>query len=304
VADERPVSGPTTAAVEAFDGTRIHYEVEGDGPLDVLLCDGIGCDGYIWRYLRPHLLERARVIHPHIRGHGRSGSPADGRGVGIGHVADDFRRVLDACDVQRVVVLGHSMGVQVSLELWHTDPTRVAGLVLLCGSYGQPASTFRDAQFMRHLLPFLQAGVHLGGARLRDFWRKTTTSPLAGLVAQLTELHPDFLRPTDLELYLAHLADMDPRVFFDMLAGAEGHTAGPYLTRIDVPTLIVSGELDRFTPAWLSEEMAHRIPTAEALCVRDGTHAAPVEQPTLINLRIERFLDEHFGRSVTASQSS
>ena len=145
------MSGREARAVEAIDGTRLHYEVEGDGPYDVLLCDGIGCDGYIWRYLWPHLLERARVIHPHVRGHGRSAPPADRARVGIAHIAEDFLRVLDACGSERAVVIGHSMGVQVSLELWHLAPTRVMGLGLMCGSYGRPASTFRDAQFMKHL---------------------------------------------------------------------------------------------------------------------------------------------------------
>jgi pimeloyl-ACP methyl ester carboxylesterase len=290
-----------SADLTSFDGTRIHYTVEGDGPLDVLLCDGIGCDGYIWRYLRPHLRARGRVIHPHIRGHGKSGVPEDLTVVGIGDVAGDFARVLDAVGSQRVVVMGHSMGVQVALETWNQNRSRVAGLVLMCGSYGHPASTFRDGRAMRYALPLLRAGARAGGETLRRLWRTATPTRFSALLAQLTELHPDFLRPRDLELYLAHLAEMDPQVFFEMLHAAEVHTASPYLTQIDVPVLVVAGELDRFTPAWLSSEIARRIPTAEFLCVRDGTHASPVEQPTEINLRVERFLDAHFRRRVDQS---
>jgi pimeloyl-ACP methyl ester carboxylesterase len=290
--------------LRSFDDTPIHFTVEGQGPLDILLCDGIGCDGYIWRYLRPHLRPRGRVIHPHIRGHGKSGVPTDLTVVGIPDIATDFRAVLDHLGSERVVVMGHSMGVQVALEIWNQDRDRVAGIVLMCGSYGHPASTFRDGRSMRYLLPFLRAGARAGGETLRRIWRVATPTRMSALVAQLTELHPDFLRPHDLELYLAHLAEMDPQVFFEMLAGAEAHTASPYLTQIDVPTLIIAGEHDRFTPAWLSAEMARRVPTAEFLCVRDGTHASPVEQPTEINLRVERFLDGHFAPATGTTQSS
>ena len=146
---------------------------------------------------------------------------------------------------------------------------------------------------MQYLLPLLRAAAKAGGETLRRLWRKATPTRFSGFLAQLTELHPDFLRPHDLELYLAHLAEMDPQVFFEMLAGAEAHSASSYLTRIDVPTLIISGEHDQFTPAWLSGDMSRRIPTAELLCVRDGTHAAPVEQPTEVNLRVERYLDTY-----------
>lgn len=294
----------TATSLASFDDTRIHYTVEGSGPLDILLCDGIGCDGYIWRYLRPPLRDRARLIHPHIRGHGQSGVPQDLTVVGIPDIAQDFRRVLDAVGSTGVVVMGHSMGVQVALEVWNQDRARVQGLVLMCGSYGHPASTFHDGKAMQYLLPLLRAAAKAGGETLRRIWRRLTPTRFSGFLAQLTELHPDFLRPHDLELYLAHLAEMDPQVFFEMLAGAEAHSASPYLTQIDAPTLIVSGELDQFTPAWLSEDMARRIPTAELLCVRDGTHAAPVEQPTEIELRVERFLDTYFRRAASAAQSS
>ncbi|MEZ4468186.1 MAG: hypothetical protein R3F43_28075 [bacterium] len=44
---------PVTGTFESFDGTRLLYEIEGEGDIDLLLCDGIGCDGFIWKYLRP-----------------------------------------------------------------------------------------------------------------------------------------------------------------------------------------------------------------------------------------------------------
>ncbi len=99
---------------EASDGTQLYYSVEGDGPLDVVLCDGIGCNGFIWRYLRPMLLDRARVIHMHMRGHGSSDQPQDMEAVGIRHVADDWDGLLETLGCRNAVVLGHSMGVQVA----------------------------------------------------------------------------------------------------------------------------------------------------------------------------------------------
>ena len=83
---------------------------------------------------------------------------------------------------------------------------------------------------------------------------------------------------------------MDPRLFLGMLRHASEHTAFDFLPKVDVPTLIVAGTEDTFTPYWLSEEMHDRIPGAEMLTVPGGTHAAPIEQPELITLRLEKFL--------------
>src|SRR5579872_3575729 len=59
------------------DGTPIYYEVSGRHrpATTLLLCDGIGCDGYVWRYLQRALSDDYRVIHLHYRGHGQTPAP-------------------------------------------------------------------------------------------------------------------------------------------------------------------------------------------------------------------------------------
>ena len=277
---------------EASDGTQLYYSVEGDGPLDVVLCDGIGCNGFIWRYLRPMLLERARVIHMHMRGHGDSDQPADMEVVGIRHVADDWDGLLETLDCRNAVVLGHSMGVQVALELWHRHPDRVGGLALICGSYQNPIATFHDNDRLAKLLPLLRGATRFGGRAVAKFWKTAVNLPVAYNFAIATELHPDQVRRADFEPYLSHLASMNPQTFLAMLTEAGEHSAADYLSDIDVPVLVVAGNEDKFTPPRLSEEMARLIPDAECLLVDAATHTAPIEQPTLINLHIRRFVDK------------
>jgi pimeloyl-ACP methyl ester carboxylesterase len=77
-----------------------------------------------------------------------------------------------------------------------------------------------------------------------------------------------------------------------MVRAAQEHDAGPLLSEIRAPTLVVAGERDLFTPRKLSLEMAQRIPSAELLEIPRGSHAALIEQPELINLRLEKFLRE------------
>jgi pimeloyl-ACP methyl ester carboxylesterase len=66
------------------------------------------------------------------------------------------------------------------------------------------------------------------------------------------------------------------------------------LERVLVPTLVIAGEKDLFTPVWVAERMATAIPKAELLVMPEGTHTALVENPLLMNLRIEVFLRDHF----------
>ncbi len=283
--------------LESFDGTRLYYTVEGDGPMHYLLADGIGCDGFIWRYLEPELLKRGRVVHLHMRGHGRSDPPADPDAIETWHLADDWRAVLDAVGAERAVVLGHSMGVQVSLELVRRDPARMAGMVLVCGSFENPVETFHDSSGAGKMLPFLQKGTQLGGRTLATIWKRLVSLPVAFHFARLTEIDPDLARRRDMERYLEHLSNMDPAIFFHMLGGAARHSARDYLADLDVPALVLAGSKDRFTPARLSQEMAEGLPQGHEVIVEDGTHTAPIEQPTRVNIEVLRFLDEHFGQT-------
>ncbi len=278
--------------VHSFDGTPLHFTVQGEGPIDYLLADGIGCDGFIWRYLEPELARRGRVIHLHMRGHGKSGHPADPEAVEIAHFADDWRVVLDACNSERAIALGHSMGVQVSLELWRRHAERITALVLCCGSFENPVGTFHDANLAARLLPALQRGSQLGGRRLARLWRRLVSLPIAFHFARATEVDPDLARRDDMERYLEHLSKMNPALFFRMLRGASDHSAGGYLDEIDVPVLVLAGSRDRFTPARLSTEMADRIPGGRYVEVCEGTHTAPIEQPVRVNLAIRAFLEE------------
>ncbi|MEE2785770.1 MAG: alpha/beta hydrolase [Myxococcota bacterium] len=278
--------------LHSFDGTEIYYTVSGQGPIDFVLCDGIGCDGFIWRYLRDELATRGRIIHAHMRGHGRSHKPRDPRHVEIRHLADDLNLVLTAERQNPTVVLGHSMGVQVALELWHRHPHHVGALILMCGSYGNPVATFHDDPTLERILPLIKQAAHLGGDRLHRIWKRLIGLPIAFHVAQATEIHPDLTRREDFEPYLKHLADMNPGLFFRMLGCAGDHSAEAYLSEIDVPVLVIAGEHDRFTPARLSEKMADGIPNAQLLLVEDGTHTAPIEHPVLVNLSVTDFLDK------------
>lgn len=276
--------------VRVPDGASIFYEVRNEGEPAMVLCDGLGCDGFAWKYLLPLLERRHRVVHWHYRGHGQSGMPADRTQVGISQCCDDLEQVLDAAGVKKAVLFGHSMGVQVALEFHRRHPERVAALVLVCGSYGTPLDTFHDTNLLKKALPFIRGVVERFPLATARFNRMVMNTELAVELAITLELNRALLKKNDFAPYFQHMSRMDPVVFLRTLQSLSQHTALDHLPNIEVPVLVVGGEQDHFTPAHLSRKMADLIPGATLLMVNGGSHTAPLESPEAIGHAVEVFL--------------
>jgi len=278
-------------AVARTDGSPIFYESWGErGTLaPVVLCDGIGCDGYVWRFLRDDLDGRF-VLHPHYRGHGRTAAPKDPSRVTIQDLADDVACVLDDALVDRAVLIGHSMGVQVALETYARHRERISGLVLVCGAPSHPLKTFRGSDQLEELLPIVEKWVRRMPKLINRVTRWVLPTRLSYEIASLFEIRRELVDPADFMPYLEGVARIDARLFLTMLAAAGQHSADDVLPTIDVPALVVAGERDGFTPPDRSRTMAEAIPDAELLEIPNGSHTAPLERPHLIDFTIREFL--------------
>ena len=194
----------TTRQIRVPDGTRLAYRRHGPTargerrdtpPIRVALCDGISCDGYIWRYLLPVLERDFDILHLNYRGHGRSGLPREPHRVTLPDLAHDLAWVMDELGIPDAALIGHSMGVQVALETAARYPHKVSGLVLCCGSYGRVLDTFRHTDLGARLLPVLDAVTVTWREAISGIVRAILPSPLSYALAALTEIKAEKIRP-------------------------------------------------------------------------------------------------------------
>jgi pimeloyl-ACP methyl ester carboxylesterase len=274
------------------DGTSIFWESAGAGAPAVVLCDGVGCAGYIWRRLAPELARRHRVVHWNYRGHGKSGQPRDPERVTIADAVDDLVAVLDAAGERDVILAGHSMGVQVVLEAHRRVPRRVAALVLICGSPGRPLDSFHDSSLLGVVFPWVKDVVLAVPRLVRAVFQKLLPTRLAVAIGLMVEVNRQLLPPEDMQRYLSELAAVDPAVFVRTLADAARHDATDHLPDVDVPTLVVAGDRDGFTPLRRSMAMQAMIPRSELQILPGGSHTGPLEHPETVALRLQKFISE------------
>jgi pimeloyl-ACP methyl ester carboxylesterase len=156
-------------------GYRRAYVMAGSGPA-LLLIHGIGDSSDTWRPVLEGLAQHHTVIAPDLLGHGRSEKPrAD---YSIGGFANGMRDLLTVLDVDRVTVVGHSLGGGVAAQFAYQFPDRCERLVLVgSGGVGRAVSPLLrlaavpGVEFLMPLLglPPVRVASRVGAGFLRVF---------------------------------------------------------------------------------------------------------------------------------------
>jgi len=114
-------------AVRAADGLLVAYDVRGQGKTAVVLVHCWACDRGFWREQVDVLARKYRVVTIDLGGHGASG--ADRARWTVAGLGGDVQAVVESLKLERVVLVGHSMGAPVALDAARRMPGRVAGIV-------------------------------------------------------------------------------------------------------------------------------------------------------------------------------
>jgi pimeloyl-ACP methyl ester carboxylesterase len=278
--------------VTTADGAQIAYAVLADDDLPpgpaVVLLSGFLCADTWWHDLTPALLRSGyRVVMLHYRGIAASGLPSDvdADSITVERFAEDVLDVLHAAGIDRAALVGHSMGAQVMFEVARRIPDRVTAMVSVTGAYRAPtADLYGHGWLIRPLATQIIRSLRLlrspmGDTLYRTVWRAVPFLPMARASTAFSRRTPGDI----IASYDAHGATLTGAYFVASLVAMHGHDAGDHLADLDMPTLVVSGDRDPFTPLAVAEHMVAQLPQAELLVVPETSHGALLEEPAVIN---------------------
>ena len=223
----------------------------------------------------PGLICDARVFAPQLAAF--PGSRAvDGYGM-ADSLADMARKALAFADregAERFDLFGHSMGGRVALELFRLAPQRVRRLALSnTGVHSLGASEPEKRHALRAI------GHERGYEALVDTW-------LPPMVAEANRARPELYGPMR-QMSL----DAGQAVFDAQIAALLGRPEQEgLLPRIACPTLVITGELDAWSPPAQHRDIAAAIPDSTLVTVEGAGHMLPLEAPEALNRAIAHWL--------------
>ena len=204
-------------------------------PPTLLFLPGLLCDAEVWHHQRAALADLGPAL---VADHGLAAT-----------LADMARRALaqaDAAGAGPLAVVGHSMGGRVAMEIWRLAPQRVRGLALMDTAW--------------HPLPDGEAGAteRAGRERLLALGREQGMAAMArdwvrGMV------HPDRLDTPLMDAVVAMLARRSPaHQAAQVQALLQRPDASPVLRSVTVPTLLLTGAQDGWSPPSRHDEKIGR----------------------------------------------
>lgn len=274
---------------KTFDGTKLYYAVEGSGPPLVFLY-GLACSVLHWRYQIDYFKRHYTTIWLDFRGHHRSEAPENPESLTIETLAHDVECLVDLLKIKTATFLGHSMGVNLVLELYRRAPSRVNAMVLANGAVRSPLESLLKSNIPQLIFPYLYATYQKYPNIANKIWHAQGRSKIASWLIGQLGFNPNFAKASDIEAYVKAVTNMDMLVMLQMLKDYENIDASSWLHRVDVPTLIIAGEHDLVIPRESQELMHQLIPNSEFELIRNGSHCPQIDIPQLVNIIIERFL--------------
>lgn len=250
---------------------------EPDAP-SVILLHGFPLNGAMWDDVVPALGDAYRAIVPDLRGHGASEAPA-GPYATIDYAADVIA-LLDTLGVERVAVVGLSMGGYVALQLMTRWPDRLTAVVLADTSGRGDGEERRQAR-----------------AAQAQVIERDGLGAFAELVLPRMFAPTVFdERPRLVERFRETIAGQRPHA---VIAALQGLASRPDmlepLATVHLPTLVLVGSEDAATTPHDARELAEVIQDAELVVVDGAGHMSCWEDPATFNAAVRDFLDRTHG---------
>ena len=292
--------GERTRMIDLGDGAQIYVEEVGpEVSSGAIFIHGSALRTDLWHY-QMEGLDARRLIFYDLRGHGLS-QPKGDTEFSVATLAKDLEVIIEDSKLDEVVLVGHSIGGMVALELAASRPewlsSKIKGLVLTNTTYRPPMETIAGGAALAHLermtrRPFDLLGPHSARIdRLRKivkpsdalFW----TVSFSAFAPQASAKQVDFTYDM--------LAETPSDVIFDLFKAYRGFDVEDCLSDVTVPSLIIAGSRDRITLAEASEHMARVMPKAQLEILEDCGHMAMMERHDEFNQLVKSFLEDTLG---------
>ena len=261
--------------IKSKDGINIHYEIntKNTNKQFLFLVHGVGGDLDAWQYAKHKFLEKDfSIIAMDLRGHGESDHPYSFEKYKVNNFIEDVLTILDEEKIDKVILIGHSLGAVLTTHIALHRPERIEKLILVSSSCFPPAY-------------FKIPGI---------FWLINTLSFFSlPPIYPKHSIYPPGKIHKDIEVFGLIRTIMRNSLRSYLLSSKEilKSNLDKSLKEIKIPTLIISGDRDSVFPIEISKHIHSQINNSQFKTIKGANHVIPLNNTDEMVSIIDSFLN-------------
>ena len=255
------------------DNVNVYYESLGTGDPAIVFLHPFSTNHFIWAYQIPVFQANHRCIVVDHRGHGNSDKPESG--YAIQEMDDDVIAILDDCGIDKAVLVGNSIGGMIAMQTSLDAPERVIANLILSSGTNLGADTPPEV-----------------AEAMQSDWRAVFGGLMDAAISEKSKREKPEIGAFMSGCYSGE-SNFNEQVFFANAGDPSGVFAwniSDRLKDISQPTLIIAGKEDGATTPEQNQFLADNIPGSDIQIHDDIGHFCQLENPTLFNSELEKFL--------------
>lgn len=280
---------------KTLDGEQLYYATNFKGNSDkpVLIFNyGLVCSTYHWSFQTDYFERHYSILIYDYRGHFQSTGRDNLDKITFSQMSHDLHSLTEHLGIKKAVMLGHSMGVNLCLQVAKEYPDLVAGQVLVSGTLMPVTDVMFDTNLMEFVAPIIELALKKYPGALDKIWKSSGSNPIVKKLIHHQGFKMDNVSSEFIEIYLNKVGVLGPELFFQLFNEMTRQNILGDLGKMNHPVLIMGGMKDKVIPNHLQHLLHSLMPQSETYFYKDGSHVPQVDYPELTNQRIEFFLKQ------------
>ncbi|RZF23214.1 alpha/beta hydrolase [Halobacteriovorax vibrionivorans] len=280
------------------ESTKIQYwtnfePVEGEKYRDVIVFNyGLVCNIRHFEYQIDFFHNKGYKILLHdYRGHYESETKEGIETITFENIISDLNTLINHLNIETTIHVGHSMGVNVTIEYAFKYPTEVKKMILISGTIFPPQDVMFDSNLVDISEPYIKEIKDKWENQFKLIWKNAYLNPLAKFMVWRGGFNTKKTNLDFVQYYMKKLGQLSPDIFFQLLDEMREQRVIKDLEQIKTPALIIGGDKDKVIPNYLQQILHKGLANSELYIIKNGSHVPQVDFPEFINERIELFLD-------------
>ncbi len=253
---------------------------------------GLVCNVNHWKYQIPFFHEKGFPILVHdYRFHFESEGTADLKDCNFVEMSHDIDGLLKHLNFKDAIHLGHSMGVNVTLEYARLYPKNISKMVLISGTVLPPHEIMFDTNIVDLVSPFIVNFEKSYQQIFKFIWKNTYKNPVARYFVRSGGFNMKKTSDEFVKVYMQKISELPQKLFFHLMEEMKNHNIGSSLETMKTPALVMGGDKDKVIPNHTQQFLIELLPNCQFYLIKDGSHVPQVDFPDTINEKILSFID-------------